>query len=327
MILGVTLLLGGYGYSAASNGGLDVYSGGIDMHSTSISNLADPSSAQDAATRSWVNTNDDYEADTNTDASTTCTGADYLAGDGSCNADSYEADTDTSASTECAGDDFLEGSGSCIDQDTVDTNTNTQLDDELPTSDVNMDSNSLKNVGQVDLDQFGNIFWTANYQIDKYDQAGGSSDDLVLESEDGMKFILWDSSSNVDASCSLTDTEWSCTATKNWIHTVNSTHNAVYSSQESPQVRAVYESNATINDGRANVSLPSHFGKTVSDTNPMLRVQATPHSLATVAVTERDDGWLVIEASKDVKVDYRITGIREGYEDKDVVRKRSDSTQ
>ena len=36
IVLGAALLLGGYGYSAASNGGIDVYSGGIDMHSNDI---------------------------------------------------------------------------------------------------------------------------------------------------------------------------------------------------------------------------------------------------------------------------------------------------
>jgi hypothetical protein len=107
------------------------------------------------------------------------------------------------------------------------------------------------------------------------------------------------------------------------MHDINSSHTAYYTAQESPQVRAVYEGNTTATNGRVNVSLPSHFEKTVSESKPMLRVQATPHELATVAVTERTDSWLVIEASKDVTVDYRVTGIREGYEDKDVVRKRS----
>jgi hypothetical protein len=39
-----------------------------------------------------------------------------------------------------------------------------------------------------------------------------------------------------------------------------------------------------------------------------------------VAVTERTSDYVVIEASSDVDVDFRVTGIREGYEDKQVVR-------
>lgn len=120
------------------------------------------------------------------------------------------------------------------------------------------------------------------------------------------------------------DGSWNCDGTKNWIHKINSTHNAVYSGQESGNVRAVYEGQTTVIDGKVKVSLPSHFSKTVSDTEPMLRAVATPHQLANVAVTERTDDYLIIEASKEVKVDYRVTGIREGYEDKQVVRPKQE---
>jgi len=327
LVLGAALLLGAGSFAATAGSGIDVYSGGIDMHGTSISNLADPSSAQDAATRGWVNTNDDYEADTNTDASTTCSGADYLAGDGSCNADSYEADTDTSASTECTGDDFLEGSGSCIDQDTVDTDTNTQLDDELANSDVKINSWDITGASRVGanafyLDNVGN-----DYGLKKYGFSGtGSSDDTIVRSGDAV--VLYAASSG--NSCTLhNDGEWTCIGTKNWVEYLNSTYKAVYTSQESPQVRAVYEGNATVTNGQVNVTLPSHFEKTVSDSKPMLRVQTTAHSPVAVGVTARSDSWLVIETAglETVDVDYRITGIRKGYEDKDVVRKRSDSTR
>jgi hypothetical protein len=123
-----------------------------------------------------------------------------------------------------------------------------------------------------------------------------------------------------------TDGSFNCDGSKNWVHSLNSTYDAYYSSQESPEVRAVYEGNASVENGVANVSLPRHFSGTVSDQRPSLRVQATPHSLATVAVTERTSDYLVIEASSDVDVDFRVTGIREGYEDKQVVRKKEDQS-
>jgi len=303
LVFGAALLLGAGSFAATAGSGIDVYSGGIDMHSTSISNLADPSSAQDAATRSWVNTNDDYEADTNTDASTTCSGADYLAGDGSCNADSYEADTDT----------------------------NTQLDDELPTSNVDMNSYDIIDSFEVESqyvtaqeDLYLGSF-TSNWGVSKSDVVDTSTDDLKLRSSDAVQ--LYVDSGNT---CTLhNDGEWTCLGTKNWVEYLNSTYKAVYTSQESPQVRAVYEGNATVTNGQVNVTLPSHFEKTVSDSKPMLRVQTTAHSPVAVGVTARSDSWLVIETAgtETVDIDYRITGIREGYEDKDVVRKRSDSTR
>jgi len=332
LVLGAALLLGGYGMSAASNGGIDVYSGGIDMHSNSISNLADPSSAQDAATRSWVNTNDDYEADTNTDASTTCTGADYLAGDGSCNADSYEADT----------------------------NTNTQLDDESASSAVDMSGNDLNDVSDVNTDDIKtdnlNVYQDSNIkvgtdldmqnsdirsindlQFSGGESIDGSNSEISVVSDDsselkvgashvevinGVIYISDDTSTS--NRCAFNDGKITCDGSKNWVHRLNKTHEAVYSSQESPQVRAVYEGNATVTNGQVNVTLPSHFEKTVSDSKPMLRAQVTAHSPVAVGVTARSDSWLVIETAglETVDVDYRITGIREGYEDKDVVRKK-----
>lgn len=273
----------------ASDGGIDVYSGGIDMHSNQISNLADPSSAQDAATRSWVNNNDDYEADTN--AGTKCSGSDYLAGDGTCNVDSYEA------------------------------NTNTQLDDEQPGSDVDLGGFHLRNAGSVVVNyelSFDDTAIGGEYNIDKRDTAGNSSDDMVIESMDAVSLY-----SSTGKTCDFTSNgDWTCSGTKSWKHVLNSTHESVYTSQEGPEVRAVYEGQTSVENGAVNVSLPSHFVETVSDERPSLRVQVTPHELATVAVTERTDSWIVIESSKDVDVDYRVTGIREGYEDKQVVRER-----
>ena len=136
-----------------------------------------------------------------------------------------------------------------------------------------------------------------------------------VQSNNGGPYECWISADTGD---------WNCDGTKGWVHDLGNGSKAYYTSQESPEVRAVYEGQTTVDNGIVTVSLPSHFEKTVSDTKPMLRVQATPHELATVAVTERSDSSLTIEASKDVTVDYRVTGIREGYEDKQVVRPKEE---
>jgi len=155
--------------------------------------------------------------------------------------------------------------------------------------------------------------------------SGGSA--LVIQNDDSaIDLEVEDTGSSTTYTCSVspTDGSFNCDGSKNWVHDLGNGSEAVYSSQESPQVRAVYEGQTSVYNGATTVSLPSHFEKTVSDTEPMLRVQATPHELATVAVTERSDSKLVIEALKDVTVDYRVTGIREGYEDKQVVRPKEE---
>ena len=117
------------------------------------------------------------------------------------------------------------------------------------------------------------------------------------------------------------DGSWNCDGAKNWVHSLNATHEAVYSSQESPEVRAVYEGKAQV-DNETKIELPSHFSKTVSDAEPKLRATATVQGeLAYAAVIKKTDDYIVLDSSDPAKVNYRITGIREGYEDKDVVRK------
>jgi len=113
---------------------------------------------------------------------------------------------------------------------------------------------------------------------------------------------------------------WNVDGTKNWIHDLENGSEAVYSSQESPEVRAVYEDSTEV-DGTTRVKLPYHFSETVSDTQPKLRATATVQGeLAYAAVIEKTDDYIVLDSSKPATVNYRITGIREGYEDKQVVR-------
>jgi hypothetical protein len=107
---------------------------------------------------------------------------------------------------------------------------------------------------------------------------------------------------------------------------LNKTHEAVYSSQEGPDVRAVVEDTAEVVNGTAVVELPDHFSKTVSDKKSELNVQVTPNSVNTygLAVTNRSDDQIAVKelmgGSHSFEFDYRVTGIREGYENKTVVR-------
>ena len=267
MVLGAALLLGGYGYSAASNGGLDVYSGGIDMHSNSISNLADPSSAQDAATMSWTDNNA-----LSPDGSESMNG-NLNMGDNDIN---YQ---DMITSRDAASGNYIKFDGGC------------------GSSCMEIVSDSLDGT-------FGNISMKSNGPVtfyNNYDQKSGSE------------------------YCRLDNFgDWSCTGAKNWVHSLNDTHEAVYTSQESPQVRAVYEGKDEI-ENKTKIELPSHFSKTVSDTEPKLRATATVQGeLAYAAVIEKTDDYIVLDSSEPATVNYRITGIREGYEDKQVVRKKEE---
>ena len=76
----------------------DSMSGNLDMAGYAITNI------------DWANSDNP-----NTDASTTCSGSDYLAGDGTCNVDSYEQNTDNQDLSNVVGQGGTLNSGQKID--------------------------------------------------------------------------------------------------------------------------------------------------------------------------------------------------------------------
>jgi hypothetical protein len=111
---------------------------------------------------------------------------------------------------------------------------------------------------------------------------------------------------------------------KSFVHNINQTHEAVYTSQESASARAVIEGTATVEGGSKTVELPGHFEKVVSDDKPDIKVHLTPRELTTVAATERSQDRFTVETGKNskVEIDYRVTAVREGFEDPEVVRRK-----
>ena len=110
---------------------------------------------------------------------------------------------------------------------------------------------------------------------------------------------------------------------KNFVHDLGDGTEAVYTAQESADVRAVLEGTVHV-DGETTVELPDHYdGVTEPDDSAAIRVQVTPRELATVACTERSTTELTFDADAPVDVDYRVTAIREGRVDKQVVREHN----
>lgn len=109
-------------------------------------------------------------------------------------------------------------------------------------------------------------------------------------------------------------------STKNFVQDIGHGKEAVYTAQESPDVRAVVEGSVEVGPDGATISLPEHFDAVTSDENPDVTVQATPDELTQVACTSRSTAELEFETAEPCEVDYRVTAIREGHEDKQVVR-------
>ncbi|PSQ34874.1 hypothetical protein BRD08_08465 [Halobacteriales archaeon SW_10_66_29] len=114
---------------------------------------------------------------------------------------------------------------------------------------------------------------------------------------------------------------------KNFVETVatdDGQKEVVYTSTEAPTARTEATGVAKLEDGRAEIELPEHFGWVTDDDEPIY-VQTTPHSADSggLAAVERTSDRLVIEdrdGDGDYEFSYTVKGTRDGYADKEVVR-------
>jgi len=200
-------------------------------------------------------------------------------------------------------------------------------------ADLNMGGNFISSVGKMEADatEYGSSVISietgdgdgVGENAVRFTTGGGTLAGFVSLNNSGNDLILSGDSNEADDNCVIdSDANIDCAGSKNWVHELNSTHKAVYTSQESPEVRAVFEGKAHVVDSK-KIELPSHFSKTVSDSEPMLRAQVTPQGTFTKSVVmDKTDHYIEIKVGKETDVNFRITGIREGYEDKQVVRQK-----
>lgn len=113
--------------------------------------------------------------------------------------------------------------------------------------------------------------------------------------------------------------------TKNFVQSINSTHKAVYTSQESAEARAVIEGTIELKNGSNYVDLPRHFSRVVSDISPELNFQATPlgeESMPVRILNQSQQGFKLeqlIGDDESFRVDFRVSGVRKGHSDKKVI--------
>jgi hypothetical protein len=117
---------------------------------------------------------------------------------------------------------------------------------------------------------------------------------------------------------------------KNFVQSVDTDDGekeVVYTSTEAATPRTAASGVAELEDGRAAVELPDHFGWVTDDTEPII-IETTPYSADTggLAVVERSTERLVVEdleGDGDYEFAYTVRGTREGHADKQVIREPS----
>jgi len=114
--------------------------------------------------------------------------------------------------------------------------------------------------------------------------------------------------------------------TKNFVQSVDTDdgeREVVYTASEAPTPHTELSGVAELEDGRAAVELPDHFGWVTDDDEPIV-VQITPYGGESgTRVVERSTDRIVVEdleGEGDYEFAYTVKGTREGQADKEVVR-------
>jgi len=135
---------------------------------------------------------------------------------------------------------------------------------------------------------------------------------------------------NLDTGSVSMDGDLTVNGNKNFAQTVDTDDGekeVVYTATEAPTPRTEASGVAELEDGRAEVDLPEHFGWVTDDDEPVV-VETTPYSAksAGLAVVERSPDRLVVEdldGDGDYEFAYTVRGTRDGHADKQVVREPS----
>jgi len=114
--------------------------------------------------------------------------------------------------------------------------------------------------------------------------------------------------------------------TKNFVQTVDTDDGpkeVAYTAVEADRAQTETTGVAELDEGRAVIDLPDHFELVTSGEEDLV-VQLTPYAVDVpgLAVTERSTDRVVVESrdgSGDFEFSYTVRGVREGYEDDEVV--------
>jgi len=127
------------------------------------------------------------------------------------------------------------------------------------------------------------------------------------------------------------DGDFEATGTKNFVQTVDTSDGpkeVAYTAVEADRAQTETTGVAQLEDGRAEIDLPDHFGMVTSDDEDLV-VQLTPYGIdpPRLTVVERSTDRVVVEALDDGEAEfsYTVRGVREGYEDEDVVSDADDA--
>jgi len=146
------------------------------------------------------------------------------------------------------------------------------------------------------------------------------------ESDGVWKLTFYEGYRGEDKMWVTADGDVEAKGNKNFVQSVDTDDGekeVVYTASEAPTPHTELSGVAELEDGRAAVELPDHFGWVTDDDEPIV-VQITPYGgeLGTRVVERSTDRFVVedLEGEGDYEFAYTVKGTREGQADKEVVR-------
>jgi hypothetical protein len=172
----------------------------------------------------------------------------------------------------------------------------------------------------------GAIRWGEGSNVIRYDDSSGQY--TFRNDRTGLLYLV-DPNTTLFTDLDITGDLY-VDGNKNFVQSVDTDDGekeVVYTSTEAPTARTEATGVAELEDGRAEIDLPEHFGWVTDDEEP-IHVQTTPHSADSggLAAVERSTERLVVEdldGDGDYEFAYTVKGTREGHADKQVVREPS----
>ena len=172
----------------------------------------------------------------------------------------------------------------------------------------------------------GAIRWGEGSNVIRYDDSSGQY--TFRNDRTGLLYLV-DPNTTLFTDLDITGDLY-VDGNKNFVQSVDTDDGekeVVYTSTEAPTARTEATGVAELEDGRAEIDLPEHFGWVTDDEEP-IHVQTTPHSADSggLAAVERSTERLVVEdleGDGDYEFAYTVKGTREGRADKQVVREPS----
>ena len=133
---------------------------------------------------------------------------------------------------------------------------------------------------------------------------------------------IYDYNLNVTGNLSVEENLEVYGGTKNFVEEMNETHEIVYTSSESGEVVVEWSDAVTADSRGVEVEFPGHLSEVMSSEEDY-HVLATPvDSMANTGVFNKTDSGFTLKASEESEIDFHVRGVREGFEDKEVVREK-----